>query len=99
MVRAADMLLEAPGFKSRLGHYFSMVLSSLSDSWHYPCSVRNVQEIAAPSDICWANEELEYPVEKKTKCIGVINLSFWPMAHNLLKVGWANGRVLNYKVW
>ena len=35
-VRAADMISEGPGFESRLGHHFSMVLPSLSDSWHYP---------------------------------------------------------------
>ena len=45
----------------------SMVLSSLSDSWHYPCSVENVQEMAAPSEMCWANEELKSPVGKKAK--------------------------------
>ena len=71
MVRAADMLSEGPGFESRLGHHFSMVLSSLPDSWHYPCSVKNVKEMAAPSEMCWANEELESPVRKKAKCIGV----------------------------
>ena len=67
MVRAADMLLEGPRFESQLGHPFSMVLSSLSDSWHYPCSVENVQEMAAPSEMCWANEELESLVGKKVK--------------------------------
>ena len=46
------MLLEGPGFESRLGHHFSMVLSSLSGSWHYPCSVKNVQEMTAPSEMC-----------------------------------------------
>ena len=57
VVRAAEMILEGPGIESRMGHHFSMVLSSLSDSWHYSCSVENVQEIAAPSEMCWANEE------------------------------------------
>ena len=51
------MLSEGPGFESQLGHQFSMVLSSLSDSWHYPCSVENVKEMAAPSEMCCANEE------------------------------------------
>ena len=71
MVRAADMLSEGPGFQSRLGHHFSMVLSSLSGSRHYPCSVENVKEVAAPSEMCWTNEELESPVGKNAKCIGV----------------------------
>ena len=65
VVREADIISEGPGFESWLGHHFSMVLSSLSDSWHYPCSVENVQEMAAPSEMCWANEELESPVGKK----------------------------------
>ena len=49
--RASAAIVEGPGFKSRLGHHYSMVLSSLSGSWHYPCSVKNVQEMAAPSKI------------------------------------------------
>ena len=64
MVTAADMIWEGPGFKTRLGHHFSMVLSSLSDSLHYPCSVEIVREKAAGSEICWANEELESPFDK-----------------------------------
>ena len=51
--------------QTRLGHHFSMVLSSVLDSFNYPCSVENVQEMAAPSEMCWANEELESPVGKK----------------------------------
>ena len=52
-------------FKSQLGHHFSMILLSLSDSWQYPCTVQNVQEMATPSEMCWAKEELESPVRKK----------------------------------
>ena len=36
-----------------------VTLSSLLDSWHYPCSAKNVKEIAAPSKMCFANEKLE----------------------------------------
>ena len=54
-----DVMSEGPGFESRLGHHFSMVLSSFSGSRHYPCSVENVKEMAAPGEMCWANEELE----------------------------------------
>ena len=71
VVRASDMLSEGPGFESRLGHHFFMVLSCLSGSRHYPCSVENVKEMAAPSEMCWANEELESPVGKKAKCSDV----------------------------
>ena len=69
--RASDMLSEGPGFESRLGHHFSMVLSSLSDSLHYSCSVGDVREMAAPSEMCWSNEKLESSVGKKEKCISV----------------------------
>ena len=55
--RAADMLSEGLGFKSWLGHHFSMVLSSLSGSRHYLCSVENVKEMAAPSDMCLSNAQ------------------------------------------
>ena len=65
MVEAACMITEGPGLESRLGHNFSMVPSSLSDSWHHPCSDENVKEIAAPGEMCWANEELESPVGKQ----------------------------------
>ena len=61
------MLSEGPGFESRLGHHFSMVLSSLSGSRHYPCSAENVKEMAAHSEMCWANEELEFPVGNNVK--------------------------------
>ena len=71
MVRSADMLSEGPRFVPQLGHQFSMVPSSLLGSRHYPCSVENVKEMAAPSEMCWANEELEYPVGKKAKCSDV----------------------------
>ena len=30
-----------------------------------PCNVQNLQEMTAPSEICWANEELESLVGKK----------------------------------
>ena len=66
-----------------------MVMSSSSDSWHYPCSFENVQEMAAPSEMCWANEELESSVGNQVHWC-VVDLSFWPMPDNLLKVGWAN---------
>ena len=65
VVREADMILEGPRFKYQLGHHFSMVLSFLWGSRHYPCSVENVKEMAAPSKMCWANGELESPVGKK----------------------------------
>ena len=52
MVRAADMILEGARFEYMLGHRFSIFLSSLSDSWHYPCNVENVQKKAAPSEMC-----------------------------------------------
>ena len=65
MVRVGDMIMEGPGFQSWLGHHISMFLSSLSGSRHYPCSVENVQEMVAPSEIGWANEEFESPVGKK----------------------------------
>ena len=71
VVRAADMILAGPRIESWLGHHFSMVLLSLSDSWHYPYSVENVIEMAAPSEMCWANEELESPVGKKGECSDV----------------------------
>ena len=80
------MISEGPRFKSQLGHHFSMVLSSLSDSWHYPFIVKNVKEMAAPSEMCWANEELE----KNKVQHHVVDLSFRPMPNNLQKVGWAN---------
>ena len=67
MVRAADMISQVPGFESWLGHHFPMVLASLSDFWHNSCSVENVQELAAPDEMCWANEELESPVGEKAR--------------------------------
>ena len=65
VVRAADMILEGLGFESRLGYHFSWILSSFSDSWHYPCSVENVQGMKTPNEMGWVNKELESPVGRK----------------------------------
>ena len=85
MVRAAYMILEGPMFQSWLGHHFSMVLSSLSDSWYYPCSVESVKEMAAPSEMCWANKELKSPVEEKAGAVVVLLNCPSAMPDNLLK--------------
>ena len=78
MVRAADMLSEGPRFKSRLGHHFSMVLSSVRFPGISPCSVQNLQDMAAPNEMC--------SMRKKQS---VVDLSFALMPDNL-EVCWKN---------
>ena len=89
------MLIQRGDF-SRLGHHFSMVLPSLSDSWHYPPVVSGKwnrwQHLVKCAGLMssWNLQLGKSEVQRR-----VVDLSFRPMPDNLRKVGWAALRVLS----